>query len=88
MKNMGDEYIINMSVYDDIEDGNKMDYETTLPWVEKYRPDKLKDIMGNDNIKSSLQHYLEIKKLPHLLFYGQSGIGKTSLINAYALESY
>jgi len=85
---MSDEYIINMSVYDDMEDGNKMDYETTLPWAEKYRPNKLKDIMGNDNIKLSLQHYLEIGKLPHLLFYGQSGIGKTSLINAYAREAY
>jgi len=88
MKNMSDEYIIDISRYDDIEDGNKMNYESTLPWVEKYRPHKLKDIMGNDNIKSSLQHYLEIGKLPHLLFYGQSGIGKTSLINAYAKEAY
>ena len=88
MKNAYDEFIVDMSRYDDIEDGNKMDYASTLPWVEKYRPHKLKDIMGNDNIKSALQHYLEIGKLPHLLFYGQSGIGKTSLINAYAQEAY
>lgn len=82
------EFIVDMSCYEEIEDGNKTNYDKTLPWVEKFRPKKLDDVIGNDNIKNALKHYLEIKKLPHLLFYGQSGTGKTSLINAYSHEAY
>ena len=60
----------------------------TLPWVEKYRPKILDEIYGNDTIKDALKQYLKIKQLPHLLLYGQSGTGKTSIINAYAKEAY
>ena len=60
----------------------------TLPWVEKYRPYTLNEIYGNEIIKNALIQYIKIKQLPHLLFYGQSGTGKTSIINAYAREAY
>ena len=60
----------------------------TLPWVEKYRPKTLNEIYGNDIIKNALIQYLKLKQLPHLLLYGQSGTGKTSIINAYAREAY
>jgi len=59
-----------------------------LLWVEKYRPTKLDDIISNDSIKTSLKQYQKQNYLPHLLFYGPSGIGKTSIINAYANEIY
>lgn len=59
-----------------------------LLWVEKYRPAKLDDIISNDSIKTSLKQYQKQNYLPHLLFYGPSGIGKTSIINAYANEIY
>ena len=51
--------------------------EKTLPWVEKYRPKLIDDIIGNSNIKNALQTYLKSKQLPHLLFHGPSGTGKT-----------
>jgi len=66
-KNVASEFIVDMSCYEELEDGNKTDYNKTLPWVEKFRPKKLDDIIGNDNIKNALKHYLEIKKLPHLI---------------------
>lgn len=59
-----------------------------LLWVEKYRPKKLDDIISNNSIKSALKQYQKQNYLPHLLFYGPSGIGKTSIINAYANEIY
>ena len=59
-----------------------------LLWVEKYRPTKLDDIISNNSIKTSLKQYQKQNYLPHLLFYGPSGIGKTSIINAYANEIY
>jgi replication factor C subunit 3/5 len=66
----------------------KNDDNETLPWVEKYRPKTLDEIYGNETIKNALIQYLKLKQLPHLLFYGQSGTGKTSIINAYARQAY
>lgn len=51
-----------------------------LPWVEKYRPQKLNDIKGQDKIVQSLKNIIENGSFPHLLFYGGSGFGKTSVI--------
>ncbi len=66
---------------------NKLE-EKTLPWVEKYRPQYIDEIIGNINIKDALQTYLKNKQLPHLLLHGPSGTGKTSIINSYAREAY
>lgn len=52
----------------------------TYPWIEKYRPTTLDDIKGqNINIKC-IKTLLKNNSLPHLLFYGKSGTGKTSTI--------
>ena len=59
-----------------------------LPWVEKYRPKKLNEVIGHKNILKILNNYLEKRNLPHLLFYGPPGTGKTSIIISYAKELY
>jgi len=59
-----------------------------LPWIEKYRPQKLSDIVEHVDIIEALQGYIENKFLPHLLFYGPPGTGKTSMIVATANELY
>ena len=59
-----------------------------LPWVEKYRPKKLDEVIGHKNIIKILNNYLEKRNLPHLLFYGPPGTGKTSIIISYAKELY
>lgn len=61
-----------------------------LPFVEKYRPDKLSKIISHDNIVSTLQSYLVngINRIPHLLLYGPPGTGKTSMIEAFVAELY
>ena len=51
-----------------------------LPWVEKYRPLKLDDIKGQNKIVESLKNIIENGSFPHLLVYGGSGFGKTSVI--------
>jgi DNA polymerase III delta prime subunit len=48
-------------------------------WVEKYRPNKLKDYVGNEHLKSKVEGYLESGDVPHLLLYGKAGTGKTTL---------
>jgi DNA polymerase III delta prime subunit len=48
-------------------------------WVEKYRPQNLDTYIGNDFIKDKVRGYLESGDVPHLLFHGQAGTGKTTL---------
>ena len=38
--------------------------------VEKYRPSKLKNYVGNENIKKSISKYLEQNDILNLIFYG------------------
>ena len=47
-------------------------------WVEKFRPKELSDYIGNDTLKTALQRYITEQDLPHLLFYGTAGTGKTT----------
>ncbi len=55
-----------------------MQNEHTL-WVEKYRPSNLDTYIGNDQLKSKVEIYLESGDLPHLLLFGKAGTGKTTL---------
>jgi DNA polymerase III delta prime subunit len=48
-------------------------------WVEKYRPTNLDTYIGNDQLKSKVKVFIESGDLPHLLFYGRAGTGKTTL---------
>ena len=48
-------------------------------WVEKYRPQTLKDYIGNELLKEKVQSYLDNNDVPHLLLYGKAGTGKTTL---------
>lgn len=48
-------------------------------WVERYRPTKLEDYVGNDLLKAKIKQYIDTNDIPHLLFYGKAGTGKTTL---------
>ena len=45
-------------------------------WVEKYRPNKLEDYVGNDTLKAKVKQYIETNDIPHLLLHGSAGTGK------------
>ena len=47
--------------------------------VEKYRPIKLENYVGNENIKKSISKYLDQNDIQNLIFYGPAGTGKTTL---------
>jgi replication factor C small subunit len=62
--------------------------EQELPWVEKYRPKTLKDVVGHDKIRNRLQKYVEQENVPNLMFSGPAGTGKTSSAIALAKELF
>ena len=57
-------------------------------WIEKYRPEKLDDIAGQDEIVRRLKSYVKTRNLPHLLFSGPPGVGKTAASISIVREIY
>ena len=57
--------------------GKVQDYKNL--WVEKYRPEKLEDLVLDSNLREDIVKYRKQGEIPHLLFYGQAGGGKTTL---------
>lgn len=48
------------------------------PWVEKYRPRRLTDVVNQTEIVSRLKTFVREKSMPHLIFAGPAGTGKTT----------
>ena len=64
------------------------DEKIQMPWVEKYRPARLEDLVAHEDIVSILTRLIDSDNLPHLLLYGPPGTGKTSTIVAAAKRMY
>lgn len=88
----------------DVDETTKMDVDETtsggndskksrpkgleLPWVEKYRPKSLEDLVAHEEIVRIITSLIDNDNLPHLLLYGPPGTGKTSTIVAAAKRMY
>lgn len=55
-------------------------------WVEKYRPKSLSDYVGNEDVIKKIKKWLDQGDVPHLLFSGKAGTGKTTLGKIIALH--
>jgi replication factor C subunit 2/4 len=64
--------------------GASPDYE--LPWVEKYRPVFLDDIVGNSETVERLKIIAKDGNMPHVIISGMPGIGKTTSILCLARQ--
>jgi len=54
------------------------------PWVEKYRPQSLDEVVGQDHIIQRLKRYVKEGNMPNLMFTGPAGVGKTTTALALA----
>ncbi len=60
----------------------------SIPWIEKYRPRKLDEVISQEESISILNNTLKTGELPHLLLYGGPGTGKTSSILALSNQLF
>ena len=57
-------------------------------WTEKYRPQQFNEIVGQKKIIQRVESFVKENNLPHLLFSGPAGVGKTTLSLVIAKSLY
>jgi replication factor C small subunit len=57
-------------------------------WTEKYRPKNLDEVVGQKHVFERLKAYVASRNMPHLMFTGPAGTGKTTCSLALAREMF
>ena len=61
--------------------------ESTL-WTEKYRPESFSDIKGQNHVIKRVSAFVKLKNMPHQLYAGPAGVGKSSLALVVARQLF
>ena len=66
-----------------------MNLKGNIPWVEKYRPNTIDDILDQNEVTKILKKSIKRNgNIPHMLFYGSSGTGKSSTALALCYQLF
>ena len=57
-------------------------------WTEKYRPQKLSEVIGQKHVVDRLKYWVKSGSVPNMLFAGRAGVGKTTIALCLAKELY
>jgi replication factor C small subunit len=57
-------------------------------WTEKYRPKEFSEVLGQDECVKRVEAFVKESNMPHLLFTGPAGVGKTSLSLVIARQMF
>ena len=57
-----------------------------LMWSEKYRPKKLQEVVNQKEIIKGISNLIKSPDIPHMLFAGPAGVGKTTTALCIAME--
>lgn len=57
-------------------------------WTEKYRPQKLDEVIGQKHVVERLKAWVKEKSIPNMMFAGSAGVGKTTTALALAKEIF
>jgi replication factor C subunit 2/4 len=68
-----------------IKPAKKVEIDTT-PWVEKYRPIELIDLVVEKNTLNKIKKIIDDRNMPNIIFTGVPGIGKTTTVQCIALK--
>jgi len=68
--------------------GVRVEEVSNIPWIEKYRPKRLDEIIGQNAIVERLKAFVKAKNFPNMIFSGPAGVGKTTAAIAFANELY
>lgn len=68
--------------------GNKDEGNDLVIWAEAYRPQKLNEVINQKHAIERIKAFVAAKNVPHMLFAGPAGVGKTATALAIAHELY
>lgn len=57
---------------------------TFIPWIEKYRPQQLSDMVMNQQLRRKLLNLISLKTIPNIIITGPTGTGKTTTLYCFA----
>ena len=63
-----------------------MKTSTDFLWVERYRPQEIKDCILPKHLEKTFQEMVKKQESQNLLFYGTAGVGKTTVVNQFAKQ--